>query len=221
MRERSKIVDQARQHPGLLQDGVDLRFVTRIDAVEHPLESSLQHGERRPQLVGDVGHEVTTLDVLRLQLRRHAVEGARQGAHPPRAVFGRANGVIAFGHAVRRFDHVSERKPEAAHQAPEHTEEDEEPHHPQEDALRPYEPRNARAWKQPRDDGSQSDRNEKEHDREQAADASREARTVPAPRVWSAARRPRLVHRPPWRPRRASHRSHAPSPAMIPHSANL
>ena len=201
MRKRPQVVHEAREHPRLLQDRVDLRFIAGIDAIEHPLEPALQHGERIAELVRDVGHQMAPLHVLRFEPRRHAVERARQRAHPARTVLGGADREVALRHAVCRFDHLAQRKSETPHQAPEDGEQHEEPHHPEEDSRRPRENLAVPAWKQPRDDGGEPNANQKQDDGEQAADAPVESRAVPAPR--SAARRPWLVERPPGR--RSSH----------------
>jgi hypothetical protein len=53
--------------------------------------------------VSDVGHQIAPLAILRLEPGRHAVEGAREGAHPSRAALGCARAVIAGGDASRRL----------------------------------------------------------------------------------------------------------------------
>ena len=45
-------------------------------AVQQPFEPSLNHRQRRSQLVRDVRHQVAALTVLRFQPHRHAVERA-------------------------------------------------------------------------------------------------------------------------------------------------
>ena len=70
MRERPHILDQPRQHARLLEHQPQPLIVTRIHAVEQPLEASLNDAQRRPQLVRDVGHQLPPQRVLRLQPRR-------------------------------------------------------------------------------------------------------------------------------------------------------
>lgn len=48
------------------------------DAVEHRLGIALQDGQRGPQLVGHIGHDVATAPASRLQPICHVIEGRRQ-----------------------------------------------------------------------------------------------------------------------------------------------
>ena len=76
--EGSEVVDQALEHPGLVDDRAEVRLVGRVHAIEERLEIALDHGERGPQLMAHVGQESTPGRVLRLEAGGHLVESATQ-----------------------------------------------------------------------------------------------------------------------------------------------
>ena len=87
--------------------------VAGIDAVEQALEAALQNRQRRPELVGDVGHQVAPLAVGVLQPLGHRVERAGKRANRRRAAVLDAHRVVAVRHAIRRIHHGAERRREA------------------------------------------------------------------------------------------------------------
>ena len=124
VRERTEILDQPREHPRLLEHLANLLVVSRIHAVEHALEASLDHGQRRPQLMRDVGQQVPALTVLLLEPRRHPVEGSRNDAEKWRAALDDACAVVPVGDAVGRSDDLPERQADAAHRHDEEHQDD-------------------------------------------------------------------------------------------------
>ena len=75
----------------LLEDRPEMRLVGGMDAVEDRLDVALDDGERRPELVGDVGEEAPPLGLVRLEPGGHRVEAAGQVAD-------------RLGHPIRRLD---------------------------------------------------------------------------------------------------------------------
>jgi hypothetical protein len=124
--ERPEIFDQTREHPRLLEHLANLLIVSRIHAVEHALEASLDHGQRRPQLMGDVGQQVPALTVLLLEPCRHPVERSRDDSKKWRAALDDACAVVAAGDAIGSRDDVPERQPDAAHRQGEEHQDDRE-----------------------------------------------------------------------------------------------
>ncbi len=124
MRERTEILDQPREHPRLLEHLANLLVVSRIHAVEHALEASLDHGQRRPQLMRDVGQQVPALTILLLEPRRHPVERARDDAEKWRAALDDACAVVSVGDAIGGPDDVPERQTDAAHRQDEERQDD-------------------------------------------------------------------------------------------------
>ena len=82
MRQRPKILNQPGQRPRIFEDPLDMSLVAWIHAVQHTFEPPLHHGERCPQLVSDVGHQLASLPLLLFQSRCHAIE--RGGDRPQR-----------------------------------------------------------------------------------------------------------------------------------------
>jgi hypothetical protein len=62
-RQRVQIIDQVTQAAGLLQQRCHVVVVTGMDPVHLSLDLALQHGQRVPQLMGDVGQEAPLVDV--------------------------------------------------------------------------------------------------------------------------------------------------------------
>ena len=64
-----------------------MRLIGRVDAVQHALERALHDGERRAQLVADVGQERSSRLLVRGQPRAHRIERASQRPNLRRAAF--------------------------------------------------------------------------------------------------------------------------------------
>src|SRR3954453_20474645 len=64
VRQGAQVLDQPREVARLLQQLREVVLIARVDAVEQPFDAALQDGQRRPQLVGDVGHELPPEAVL-------------------------------------------------------------------------------------------------------------------------------------------------------------
>ena len=108
--ELEQVTDQGADPLGLVHGPAEVLRVGRTDAVGEVLEGRGECGQRRPELVGDGGHEVALLVVDAGELGRHLVERAGQladlvggvGAHPPP--------VVAPGHPAGRFGHLPQRR---------------------------------------------------------------------------------------------------------------
>jgi hypothetical protein len=94
---------------------LELAGLERIDAVEHSLDASLQHAERRAQLVREIRHEIAALAVRVLQPLRHRVERTGEGAHGRWAALRHARRIVSVGHAFRGIHHGAQRRCDAAH----------------------------------------------------------------------------------------------------------
>src|SRR5205085_598301 len=53
-RERAQVLGQSSEHPSLVEEGVELLLVGRIDAVDHALQVALNDRQWCAQLVGHV-----------------------------------------------------------------------------------------------------------------------------------------------------------------------
>ena len=112
--ERPQIVDQARQDLGLVEDGPQVRLVGGIDAVEHPFQRSLHDGQRRAQLVADIGKEGASCLVVRGQARAHRVECPSQRADLRGPTLRDLRADLAGLDTARRLDEVPDRRAGAA-----------------------------------------------------------------------------------------------------------
>ena len=85
--------------------------VGRVDAVDDRLEVALDDGQRRPQLVADLGQQGAALALVGLQARRHRVEAGTswRTARRPRARPD-AHGVVAGLDRAGRLDELVERR---------------------------------------------------------------------------------------------------------------
>ncbi len=79
--QRPQVLDQPLHEPGLVEDRLEMGGIGRVDAVEQGLEVALDHGERRAQLVGDVGQGGSALLFDLFQAGTHGVEERGQVAH--------------------------------------------------------------------------------------------------------------------------------------------
>ena len=110
----SQVVNQPRQHPGVLEQPLQPLIVARVDAVDQAFELALDDGQWGAQLVRDVGHQVASCLVLRVEFGGHRVEGARHVAHPARAVpSDHARAKVAAGDPVGGGDEVRHRHGDA------------------------------------------------------------------------------------------------------------
>ena len=122
-RERLQVVQEPRHHLGLLQDRSQVRFVDGMDAVDQRLEVRLDHGQRCPELVRDVGEQLPAPGLVRAEPLRHRVERSPEPLHLPRASLLDTGLVVPGGHAVGGLHHVDDRRREPASGA------DDEEHH--------------------------------------------------------------------------------------------
>ena len=210
--ERSEILDEPRQHVRLLEQHLQLRLVARIDTVQQAFELSLDDGERRPQLVRDVGHEIAPQPIVLLKPLGHRVERVRPGANRRRTMLGDANVVRAGGHAIGRFHHTVQRRDDPPHHGQKSEADDRDAHHAADEqndrrALPGGrdQPEPRRCHPHERDGAADAER---QHDQNGHRDATEESAASGAPSVTRVARRPRLVLRPPWWSTPAPKRGH-------------
>lgn len=83
--------------------------VGRRDAVHDVLQHGLQAGDRRTQLVADVGHQFTPLAIDLGEVGRHGVEGPRQLSHLVAGGRADAQAVAALGDRLRGRGHLAQR----------------------------------------------------------------------------------------------------------------
>ena len=76
--ELEEVTDQGADPLGLVHGAPEVLRVGRADAVGEVLESRGERRQRRPELVGDRGHEVALLAVDAGELGGHLVERAGQ-----------------------------------------------------------------------------------------------------------------------------------------------
>ena len=104
-------VGRERAEPfGLVEGRLQRRRIGARDPVDEVLEQGAECGQRGPQLVADVRHQLAALPVHRGQVLGHPVEGSgelahfvvRRGPHPA--------GVVAAGHPARGGSHLAQRR---------------------------------------------------------------------------------------------------------------
>jgi hypothetical protein len=76
VRQCAEVFDQPREVPRLLEQLREMGLVAGVHAIEQPLDAALQDGERRPQLVGDIGHQLPPQAVLFGERPDDGAEGA-------------------------------------------------------------------------------------------------------------------------------------------------
>ena len=108
-REGAKVIDQPLELTGLGQDSLEMLGIGRIQTVDHALDVALDDGQRRPQLVADIGNQAPTLLLRLSQSRAHGIERARQGADLPRASLGNLCSELAGLDPGRGLDQVAHR----------------------------------------------------------------------------------------------------------------
>ena len=84
-------------------------LVERVNAVEHRLEAARDDGQRRPQLVGDVGEQRLAVRPRPVEALRHRVERRREAPHRPRATGPDPDARLAVGEAFRGAREVRKR----------------------------------------------------------------------------------------------------------------
>jgi hypothetical protein len=102
LRQRLQLLDQRGQDTRLLQHRKEVGVVARVDALDQALEVALDDGERRAQLVRDVGQETPPLLVVRLEALGHLIERAGEATDLRRPALGDAHRVVARSDPSRR-----------------------------------------------------------------------------------------------------------------------
>ena len=77
-RERAQVVDEPAEHARLVEHDLDVGRIGRVDPVHDRLEVALDDGQRRPQLVADLGEEVAALALVGLEAGGHRVEAGHE-----------------------------------------------------------------------------------------------------------------------------------------------
>ena len=193
-RERLQVVQQPRHHLGLFQDRSQVRLVDGMDAVDQRLEVRLDHGERCPELVRDVGEQLPAPGLVRAEPLRHRVERAPEPLHLSRASLLDTGLVVPGGDAVGGLHHVDDRRREPASGANDEEHHDHDDHDPdrEERAAVPVV-----SEEEPTDQcGQAGDRDHDEH--EEHEELPEEVPAHAAPRLWALGR-PLLVVGPPRR----------------------
>src|SRR3989442_6274321 len=167
-------------------------FVGRVHAVDHRLEVSLHHRERRPELVTHVGEEASPLLLARGEARRHRVERSREGPRFAWTALFDARREIAFSDPAYGVDDIAYRggEPTQGPRRQADPEKDDEEGDPARDIA--GKGRSAeRARERPEEKGRGDDRQDRRHHEEHGHAADE-----------PAAHRPRPARpTPPWRER--------------------
>jgi len=93
-----------------------MRFVGRVDAVDHRLELALPGPPGRAQLVAHVGEQSAALPLILFESGGHGVEGLNQRPKFTRtvSVAGHPSRVVAGFEAAGRLDQIAEGQRETA-----------------------------------------------------------------------------------------------------------
>ena len=118
LREIEQLLHEAAESLGLRQHHLEDLGVRLLDAVEQVLQVRPDRGDRRLELVGDVGDQVAPRCLEELELRAHAVEGDRELSDLVARVRVDAGRVVAGLHATRSLGHVAQRLRHAAGEPP-------------------------------------------------------------------------------------------------------
>ncbi len=113
-RQRAEVLDESVERAGLIAKQLEVGIVARVDAVELRLHLGLQHGERRAQLVGDVGEEPAAGRFRCVKAFGHAVERGAERAHGARARRLHARRVVAGADALGALEQFAGRSGESA-----------------------------------------------------------------------------------------------------------
>ena len=101
--QRAQVLDEPIERAGLLEEQQEVGVVARVDAVELGLDLGLQHGQRRAQLVGDVGQEPAAGVLRGVEPAGHVVECPAERADARVDPDGRTvRVVVAAADAARR-----------------------------------------------------------------------------------------------------------------------
>ena len=107
-REVEQVGDQVRHPFALVERGAQRGGVGRGDAVGEVLQHGAQGGQRRPELVADVGDQLAALAVDPGELLGHRVERPRQLADLVARGGRDAHVVVAGGHPARGRGHLAQ-----------------------------------------------------------------------------------------------------------------
>ena len=189
VREQLEIVQETTHHARLVGDLGEVVGARLVDPVGHPFDVRSDHGQRRPELVCDVGEQVPPLFLVRFEPFGHAVERASEVAHVGRSLYGRARREVALGDLPRCIHHPADRPGGPADRAPERHEpqdqqhgEDEEPREEPAMVVTPSDPPSAERGAQPSGD---------EDEQEEQSDPDRDASEEPTAHRAPALRRAR------------------------------
>src|SRR6185503_1188547 len=198
-RQRPQIVDQPREHARLIEDGLEVRWVSGIHAVEERLEIALHDRERRAYLVRHIGEQATTLALAALETPGHRVEGRGQRPKLARTTRAHSDAVVAGLDVLGGVDEVTEwgREPsEPAGGGAEQQQDDDRQRYERGDPTtggRISEDVDQDGDER-RDDEAEEQESEDEHRREAAHESPAHARPL------ATSRRVRFTPWPPWRP---------------------
>ena len=76
--ERAQVFDQTLHHRHFLKQEVQVGLVRIVDPVEHRLDFTSHDGQRRPELMTEIGKQLTPLLICLFQPASHRVERARE-----------------------------------------------------------------------------------------------------------------------------------------------
>ena len=106
---------------------VQVMRIRRIEAVEHRLDVAADHGQRGPQLVREVGEQLTTPVLIGFQTPGHAIERLRELSIVSPAPNLDLSGEIAVRDAAHGLHHVADRTGRPAHSPHHEDERDDQP----------------------------------------------------------------------------------------------
>ena len=106
--EVEQVVDQPAEPFGLVEGRLQAGRVRLGDAVDEVLEDGAEGGQRRPQLVGDVGDQVASLAVDGGEVLGHRVERPSQLADLVAGGGVHAPGVVAARHLPGHLGHLAQ-----------------------------------------------------------------------------------------------------------------
>ena len=169
-----QVVDEALHDARLLEDRAQMLGVGRVDAIDHRLEVAGDDGQRRPELVADVGEERSTLPLIDLEPLDHRVEPMDELADRSWGPTGDldADRIVAALDAAGRVDESIERArrtPDGPREADEDAEDDDD----RDDPGHGPEIRDDRRAR-----GDEGARDEEEDEPEQAAEAAPASRPL-------------------------------------------
>ena len=117
-REVEELLHQPAEPLDLGEHGAERLGVGRLDAVDEVLQHRLQRGDRRPQLVADVGDEVPAQAVGLGELGCHLVEGTGERSDLVARGDGDALTEVAARHCLTGRDHLAQGRSHPAREEP-------------------------------------------------------------------------------------------------------